>query len=316
MAQARALAPIVELHEASRIPIVEFYSGFVVGELQECMGIIRMNPPSAYLMAKGSRLEKLEAMSKLDLTKEESDNGIGNNQGYNLALFPNQKKNIINGLMAKFDEEHSESVLAADLEREGAAKIIIQRMSENVGAVEKERSGWRVSNTGVVAKGTAEAEPALEVDDVVGALRMYQTFVKDEVAACDDDHSINNIIILQKVLINELTLALSSRALDAANGHGINLDKIFVTLIKDKADNTCIEGIFKNTNSTDATRFYLWARVVSASVDANLNRQVVIRLGSSHGIDLFLDGSGTSATAALTFASDGMSSPLGRARSK
>ena len=50
-----------------------------------------MNPPSAYLMAKGSRLE-LEAMSKLDLTKEASDNGIGNNQGYNLALFPNQKK--------------------------------------------------------------------------------------------------------------------------------------------------------------------------------------------------------------------------------
>ena len=31
---ARELAPIVELHEASRIPIVEFYSGFVVGELQ------------------------------------------------------------------------------------------------------------------------------------------------------------------------------------------------------------------------------------------------------------------------------------------
>ena len=71
---ARALAPIVELHEASRIPIVEFYSGFVVGELQECMGIIQMNPPSAYLMAKGSRLGELEAMSKLDLTKEASDN--------------------------------------------------------------------------------------------------------------------------------------------------------------------------------------------------------------------------------------------------
>ena len=53
---ARALAPIVELHEASRIPIVEFYSGFVVGELEECMDIIPMNPPSACLMAKGSRL--------------------------------------------------------------------------------------------------------------------------------------------------------------------------------------------------------------------------------------------------------------------
>ena len=38
---ARALAPIVELHEASRIPIVEFYSGFVVGELQECMASSR-----------------------------------------------------------------------------------------------------------------------------------------------------------------------------------------------------------------------------------------------------------------------------------
>ena len=51
-----------------------------------------MNPPSAYSMAKGSRLGELEAMSKLDLTKEASDSGIGNNQGYNLALFPNQKK--------------------------------------------------------------------------------------------------------------------------------------------------------------------------------------------------------------------------------
>ena len=180
--------------------------------------------------------------------------------------------------MANFDEEHSETVLAANLESEGASKIVIPRMSAKIAAAEKERSGWRVSNTGVVAKGTAEAEPALEVDDVVGALRMYQTFVKDEVAACDDDHSINNIIILKKVLINELTLVLSSRSLDAVNGHGINLDKIYVTLIKDKADNTCIEDIFQNTNSTDVTRFYLWARVVSASVVANLNRQLVIRL--------------------------------------
>ena len=170
---ARALAPIVELHEASRIPIVEFYSGFVVGELQECMGIIQMNPPSAYLMAKGSRLGELKAMCKLELTKVASDNGIGNNLGYNLALFPNQKKNIINELMAKFDEEHSESVLAANLESEGAAKIVIQKMSAKIAAAEKERSGWRDSHTGVVAKGTAEAEPAREVDAVVDALRMY-----------------------------------------------------------------------------------------------------------------------------------------------
>ena len=127
--------------------------------------------------------------------------------------------------MAKFDEEHSESVLAANLESEGAAKIIIQRMSAKVGSVEKERSVSRVSTTGVVAKGTAEAEPAFEVDDV-GALRLYQTFMKDEVAACDDDRSMNNIVILKKVLINELTFALSSLALDAVNGLGINLDKI------------------------------------------------------------------------------------------
>ena len=140
---ARALAPIVELHEASRIPVVEFYSVFVVGELQECMGIIQMNPPSAYLMAKGSRLGELEAMSKLELTKEASHHGIGNNQICNLALFPNQKKNIINELMANFDEEHSESVLAANLESEGASKNVIQRMSAKI--VEKERSGWRVS---------------------------------------------------------------------------------------------------------------------------------------------------------------------------
>ena len=89
---ARALAPTVELHEASRISIVEFHSGFVVGELRECIGIIRMNPPSSYLMTKGSHLGEPEAMSKLDLTKDASDNGIGNNQGYNLALFPNKKK--------------------------------------------------------------------------------------------------------------------------------------------------------------------------------------------------------------------------------
>ena len=39
------------------------------------MGIIWMNPPSAYFMAKGSRLWKVEAMSKLELMKEASDNG-------------------------------------------------------------------------------------------------------------------------------------------------------------------------------------------------------------------------------------------------
>ena len=69
--------------------------------------------------------------------------------------FQTKKKNIINELMTKFDEEHSESVLAANLESEGAAKIIIQRMSAKVGSVEKERSVSRVSTTGVVAKGTA-----------------------------------------------------------------------------------------------------------------------------------------------------------------
>ena len=207
---------------------------------------------------------------------------------YNLALFPNPKKNIIDELTAKFDEEHSESVLAANLESEGAAKIIFQRMSAKVGAVEKERPASRVSTTGVVAKGIAEAEPAFEVDDVVGALLLYQTFMKDEVAACDHDRSMNNIV--KKVLINELTLALSSLAFDAVNGHGINLDKIYVTLTKDEADNTCIKDIFQNTNSTDVTRFQFWERVVSASVVANLNRQLVISLGSSHGIDLFLNG--------------------------
>ena len=161
-------------------------------------------------------------------------------------------------------------------------------MSAKVGAVEKERPVLRVSTTGVVVKGIAEAEPAFEVEDVVGALLLYQTFMKDEVAACDHDSSMNNIV--KKVLINELTLALSSLAFDAVNGHGINLDKIYVTLTKDEADNTCIKDIFQNTNSTDVTRFQFWERVVSASVVANLNRQLVISLGSSHGIDLFLDG--------------------------
>ena len=101
--------------------------------------------------------------------------------------------------------------------------------------------------------------------------------MKDEVEACDDDRSMNNIVILKKVLINELTLALSSLAVDAVNGHGIKVDKIYVTLTKDKAHNTCIEDILPDTNSTDVTRFYRWERVVSASVVVNLNRQLVIR---------------------------------------
>ena len=114
------------------------------------------------------------------------------------------------------------------------------------------------STVGVVAKGTADAEPAFEVDDVVRALRLYQTFVKGEVAACDDDRSMNFIVILKKVLINELTFALPSRALDAVNGHDLNLDKVYVTSTKDKGGNTCIEDIYQNTKSTDVTRFYLW----------------------------------------------------------
>ena len=192
-------------------------------------------PTFCVLMAKGSRLG---AGSHVQVGLDEGSVGHS---------FQTQKKNIINELMAKFDEEHSESVLAASLESVGAAKII--HCPEGVG--EKERSASRVSTTGVVAKGTAEAEPAFEVDDVVGALQLYQTFLKDEVAVCDDDRGMNSIVILKKVLINELTLALSC-------GHGINLDKVHVTLTKDKADNTCIEDIFQNTNSTDATRFYLW----------------------------------------------------------
>ena len=223
-------------------------------------------PTFCLLDGEGLSLEELEAMSKLDLTKEASDHGIGNNKGFNLALFPHQKKNIINELMAKFDEEHSESVLAANLESEGAAKIIIQRMSAKVGAVEKERSPSRVSTTGVVAKAFAEAEPTFEVDD---------------------DRSMNNIVILEKVVINELTLALSSLALDAVNSHGINPDKIYVTFPKDKADNTSIEDIFQNTNSTDVARLYLWERVVSASVVATFESPVgdPSRILSRHRLD-------------------------------
>ena len=51
--------------------------------------------------------------------------------------------------MANFDEEHSESVLAANLESEGAFKIVIQRMSAKIAAAEKERSALEG------AKGTA-----------------------------------------------------------------------------------------------------------------------------------------------------------------
>ena len=65
--------------------------------------------------------------------------------------------------MAKFDEEHSESVLAVNLESEGAAKIIVQRMSEKVGAVEKERSASRVSTTGVVQKALRRRSPLLRL---------------------------------------------------------------------------------------------------------------------------------------------------------
>ena len=93
----RALAPVVELHEVSRIPIVEFFSGFVVGELQKCMDIIRMNPSSAFLMAKGSRLWKLKHVQVgVDEGKRRTMvSGATNNQGYNLTLFPNPKSSTI-----------------------------------------------------------------------------------------------------------------------------------------------------------------------------------------------------------------------------
>ena len=268
-----------------------------------------MNSPSAYLTAKGSRLGELEAMSKLDWTEGSVGQWYRQQPGLQLGtLSKPKKKNIINELMSKFDEKHSEPVFAANLESEGAAKIITQRMSAKVGAVEKERSA---------AKGTAEAEPAFEVDDVVGALWLYQTFMKDEVAACGEDRSMNNIVILKKVLINELTLALSSLALDAVNGHGINLDKIYVTSTTDKADNTCIEDIFQNTNSTDVTRFLHVGTSGLRQRCSQFESPVFdpSRIFSRHGI---LPGwvGRTSATAALTCASDGMSSPLGRARSK
>ena len=196
----RALAPIVDLHEASRIPIDEFYSCFVVGELQECMGIIQMNPPSAYFMAKGSRLWKLEAMSKLELMKEASDNGIGGKQPrLQLGTLSEPKKRTSStSSWPSSKRRHSESVLAANLESECAANIVIQRMSAKIVAADKEPSASRVSTVGVGAKSNAEAEPTCLVDDVVGALRLYQTFVKDEVAACDDDRSMNNIVTLEE----------------------------------------------------------------------------------------------------------------------
>ena len=86
------------------------------------------------------------------------------------------------------------------------------------------------------------------VDDVVGAHRLHQTSVKDEVAACDDDRSMNNIVILDKVLINELSLALTSQALDALNGHGINIDKIYVTLTRAKADTLALKTSSRTQN--------------------------------------------------------------------
>ena len=110
-----------------------------------------------------------------------------------LGTLSEPKKKNINELMTKFDDVQSESVLAANLEREGAAKIVIQRMSAKIAKVVKERSASRVSTVGVVR---------LRLNDVVGALRLYQTFVKDEVAACDEYLSMNNIVILKKVLIN------------------------------------------------------------------------------------------------------------------
>ena len=193
------------------------------------------------------------------------------------------------------------------MESEVAANIVIRRMSAKIVAAENERSASRVSTIGVGAKSSAEAEPTCLVDDVVGALRLYQTFVRGGVAACDDDRSMNNIVILKKVLIIELSLALSSRALDAVNGHGINLDKIYVTFTMDKTGNTCIEHSHSLLPVGTSGLCQRGCQFKSPIGDPT-------RIPTASTCSWM--GRGTSATAALTCASDGMLSPLGRARSK
>ena len=74
-----------------------------------------------------------------------------------------KKKNIINDLTAKFDDEHTESVLAAYLESKGAANIIIQRMSAKVGAVEKKRSVSRVRPLELRQKALRRRSPRLRL---------------------------------------------------------------------------------------------------------------------------------------------------------
>ena len=99
--------------------------------------------------------------------------------------------------------------------------------------------------------------------------------MKDEVAACDDDRSMNNIVILKKVLINELTLALSTLALDAVNGLGINLDKIVRHVNQGQGRQHLHRRHLPKHELNGCHSFFSCGRVVSASVVANLNRQLV-----------------------------------------
>ena len=252
----KTMAPIVELHKASR-----------------------MNPPSAYFMANGCRLWKLESMCTLERTMLSEATTKATTWHSS-----EPRKNTMNSWPSS-KRVCSESALAANLESEGAANICrrkswLRKRNDLLRgylplALGQKQCGGRANVSGWRCRWRASAVPDFRERWGCRLRRWPQ----------NEQHRHPEEGAHQRVEFGLVVAAL-------VNGHRINHDKIYVTFTRDKTSNTCIE---------DSHSLLLVGRVVSASVVVNLNRQLVITLGSPRH-RLVPDGSGT-ATAALTCAS-------------
>ena len=130
----------------------------------------------------------------------------------------------------------------------------------------------------------------------------------------DQEKNDINIACVKKCVADTLQVQFNEVMLLNRDKVGKNIDKIYFDIAEGKDGEPKIKGMYQKGCAHTVVPF--WGRVVFASVARNLSQEMVVPLGVSNGIALFLEGTGVADNKKSTFNAAWMIKPAKAAKKK
>ena len=189
------------------------------------------------------------------------------------------KAKLVGDLMAKYEDSCPDSVAAKELSKPTGGSVVLSRMQQrlkpsiavvaSVSSNQPDSPGaksWQDLWHSIFVEETAShqlAEPPLEDScSLTAAVRRYV------------------IAMVQSLVLNIVPKGPKKQ--------GENMSNVMVAISLDKNANKKVDYLYQQ--DATPTKLHYWGRVVDASVAKNLPRANIMSLGSSHDLQLFLDG--------------------------